>query len=54
MKDWKSTLIGAGFAVTTAVTATVNYEMLSSRQLIILGAFALAQFLFGLWVKDRA
>lgn len=51
--DYKSTIAGAGLAVTTAIVGVVNYEQLSFKQLLIIGCVSLSQFLFGLWAKDR-
>ena len=52
MKNSKTTVLGALLAGTTAVTAVVNYQELSTKQLCLLFGFAVAQFLLGLWAHD--
>jgi len=53
VKHWRTTVIGLCFAVTTAITAITNYQDLSAKQLCLIAVFSAAQFLFGLWAKDR-
>ena len=53
MQNWKTTVAGAGIGITTAIVGVVNYHELTTRQLCIIGALALSQFLLGLWAQDR-
>lgn len=53
MKNWKTTVGGAGLAATTAIVGIVNYHELTPLQLSIIASIAISQFIFGIWAADR-